>query len=101
MFDIKDSENITVNDTLHPVYIDSTKIKDSLKKALVKYTDSVKADSLKKLMATRARLNKNDTSTFRYLMDDKYYPFWQTPVRMFMPERKPNSKDMIFYILLG
>ncbi len=99
--DVKDSENTSENDSLHPVYIDSATIKDSLNKVHIKYTDSVKADSLKKVIALKASLNKNDTATFRYLMDGNYFPFWATPIKMFMPERKPNSKDMIFYILLG
>ena len=100
--EVKDSENISVNDTIHPVYVvDSAKTKDSINKASVKYRDSLKADSLKKVMALRAGLNKNDSSTYRYLMEGKYYPFFANPINMFMPERIPNSKDMIFYILLG
>ena len=95
-----DSENISVNDTIHTVLVDSAKIKDSIT-ASIHRIDSLKADSLKKVMAKRAELNKKDTSTYRYLMNGEYYPFFTTPIMMFMPERIPNSKDMIFYILLG
>ena len=99
--ELKDSEYISADDTLHhPVYIDSARFKDSIT-ILIHKLDSLKADSLKKIMAIRAGLNKKDTSTYRYLMGGEYYPFYASPVNMFMPERIPNSKDMIFYILLG
>jgi len=80
--------------------IDSIRYKDSIIDAN-KRADSLKADSLNKAMVLKISKMKKDTATYRYLINSTYYPFFASPINMFMPERKPNSKDMIFYILLG
>lgn len=87
-------------DTLKTAVFDSAQFKDSIAAAL-KIADSLRTDSIQKAMALRALKHQKDTATFRYLLNEAYYPFFKSPINMFMPERKPNSKDMIFYILLG
>ena len=98
--EVNDSEHSALSDTIVKVPVDSIKIKDSIAASIL-LKDSLKADSVRKIMAVRAGMNRNDTSTYRYLMNGDYYPFFTTPINMFMPERTPNSKDMIFYILLA
>ena len=94
-----DTSFIMQHDTVGLV-IDSVRYKDSLATA-IKLTDSLRADSLNKAMALKISKMQKDTATYRYLMNSTYYPFFAAPLNMFMPERQPNSKDMIFYILLG
>ncbi len=92
---------VTAKDTANNISFDSTAIKDSIAKANLKLADSLRADSLKKAMAIRVAKMQKDTATYRYLMGSNLYPFFAEPLNMFMPERQPNSKDMIFYILMG
>ncbi len=92
---------VTAKDTANNISFDSTAIKDSIVKANLKLADSLRADSLQKAMAIRIAKMQKDTATFRYLMGSDLYPFFAAPLNMFMPERQPNSKDMIFYILMG
>jgi len=88
---VVDSVNVAVLDTL--IQTDST----LLAKQLI---DSLRNDSIQKQKAL-ALLPKKDTSTYSNVIADMYFPVFSTPSFKVDIEKKHQSKDELFYALLG
>lgn len=78
--------------------VDSAKIKDSIAKTIA-VRDSLKLDSVKKAQAIK--LPKTDTSTYYTLLNVPGLPFHKKPVFMLMQEKPRESKDELFYLIVG
>ena len=98
-FSVHDS-SWSVTDSLQQSLLADSLRKDSIAIA-IKLRDSLQADSLKKALVIKANKYRNDTATYSYLKDGKYFPFFTTPLNLFTPARVPNSRDIIFYTLLA
>lgn len=62
-------------------------------------TDSLKKDSLQ-LASLKARsVNLPDTGTYEKYYEHPWLPFHKTAFYLIIPERKPQGKDLLFYIL--
>ncbi|MFY7898658.1 MAG: DUF4271 domain-containing protein [Chitinophagaceae bacterium] len=97
----KDTTNVTLPATV--ILKDSLLVKDSLaidSILLAKQLDSLRNDSLKKQQALAA-VALVDTSTYGNIIGDIYFPVFLPPSFKVDIEKKHQSKDELFYLLLS
>lgn len=83
-------------DTAKPTVV----MKDTAKTS-VDQIDSVRKDSIVPVGIKKAVVQEPDTLTYEKYYTSAWLPFHQPPIFEIEPERKPNGKDLIFYLLTG
>lgn len=100
---VKDSSKQASNkqDTVSTaIHADSIRIKDSLLTVLK--ADSLRKDSLSKVAASRAKQEPiKDTSTYAAIMYHPFIPYNKPPTFQVSQDRQVDSKDGLFYLVVG
>jgi hypothetical protein len=64
-------------------------------------TDSIRKDSIVPVLVKQVLVQEPDTLTYEKFYTSAWLPFHKQPIFELEPERKPQGKDLIFYVLTG